>query len=707
MSLIRGEQITGSVSSSISSSYALTASYVAKASSFPYTGSATITGSLVVSGTIDVTGLISGTASYASYSTTSSYINPLIQNVIITGSTFISSSNNTQLQVGDNIVFISSSGRVGIGTLTPQTQLDLIGSYRQYQANGVMGLYNISTANANQVKGTWDFYTNAAVTPDFFGRFGFKFEGGIADSNKQFQIHVADSTTPKVIIDGAGRMGIGTITPSSSLDILLNSQGANATGALALTNTSTSSAAIPQQSSPALIFKGSSWDTTNLQSTSSYFRVYSKQANNSSGNLYGQLYFDYSTNGTTWTNAFWTQNSWITATNGFVGADLQINRVRPYQNDYVQIMVNRSSLFEVARFTIGSVNAPSGSLGIGTTLPQAVLHISGASTASTLLQIDAPNTSSILFVSGSGNIGINTNAPTYNLEVAGSSTNTARFYGNSGTALVAIGANGILNSGGSQFRMYGNTNIPLALGSYNTYGDLWIINGNTGIGYGTTLPTLTSKFSIRGSGATSATINFIIQNSTPINLLSINDIGQVTFTSPTMSLAASQSAFSINQQISQSATLGAQVYGVNITPTFFQTTGSQTQTALRVAATFTQSNATATSGSNIIADFGATSVGSQLTVTDITSGSIYMVNDVSGLPIIEATSNWDVNIYDYPNIVLKKTGSNINIYGTLNATGSFILPQSQSTTPQTGSAYWSGSLLFVYNGIRYMSSSFA
>jgi hypothetical protein len=229
-------------------------------------------------------------------------------------------------------------------------------------------------------------------------------------------------------------------------------------------------------------------------------------------------------------------------------------------------------------------------------------------------------------------------------------------------------------------------------------------SGNTYIGLSTN--TGTAKLQIRGAGATSATNTFIIQNSTPTNLLTIQDNGQFTFTSPVISLATSQSAFTISQSISQSAVIGAQVYGVNITPTFFATTASQTETALRVAATFTGS-AAAVGGQNIIADFGATSIGSQLTVTDVTSGSIYMVNDVSGLPIIEATSNWDVNMYNFPNKVFEKTGNRVNIYGTLNATGSFVLPLSQSASPTVGTAYWSGSYLFVYDGTQYRSASFA
>ena len=146
---------------------------------------------------------------------------------------------------------------------------------------------------------------------------------------------------------------------------------------------------------------------------------------------------------------------------------------------------------------------------------------------------------------------------------------------------------------------------------------------------------------------------------------------------------------------------------MNISPTFYQTTASQSETAFRVAATFNTSSVLATGGTNIIADFGASSVGSQLTVTDITSGSIYMVNDVSGLPIIEATSDWTVNMYNFPNLVFQKTGSQVNINGTLRVSGSFILPLSQSVSPQTGSAYWSGSFLFVWDGLRYRSSSFA
>jgi hypothetical protein len=125
-------------------------------------------------------------------------------------------------QGGDHITssgIFEVSGNVGIGTDAPAYKLDVYGTYHQYQAQGGIARYDISSANANQNRGVWDFYTNAASAPDFFGRFGFKFEGGTADSFKQFQVHIADSTTPKFIIDGSGRVGIGTIAPTNTLDV--------------------------------------------------------------------------------------------------------------------------------------------------------------------------------------------------------------------------------------------------------------------------------------------------------------------------------------------------------------------------------------------------------------------------------------------------------------------------------------------------------
>jgi len=145
---------------------------------------------------------------------------------------------------------------------------------------------------------------------------------------------------------------------------------------------------------------------------------------------------------------------------------------------------------------------------------------------------------------------------------------------------------------------------------------------------------------------------------------SLTITGRQTLTG-SFSVLNSESVQNINQGLTHPATTGSRIFQTTIAPVFTNNSPNQTSTALRLLPTFTGSFS-GSNTQNLIVDFGASNVGSQFTVNDVTSGSIYMVNDVSGLPIIEATSNWDVNIYDYPNVVLKKTGSLVNISGSLN-----------------------------------------
>jgi hypothetical protein len=157
---------------------------------------------------------------------------------------------------------------------------------------------------------------------------------------------------------------------------------------------------------------------------------------------------------------------------------------------------------------------------------------------------------------------------------------------------------------------------------------------------------------------------------------SISTVGSISSLG-TLALVSGSAGVLIAQSLTQANSTSSFMYGVNVTPTLTNNAPSQTQTAFRVNATFTGSF-TGSSTSNVIADFGAASVGSQLTITDVTSGSIYMVNDVSGLPIIEATSDWTVNMYNYPNVVFKKTGSAL-LLGVSGSTGSLVTVQASSS----------------------------
>jgi hypothetical protein len=232
-------------------------------------------------------------------------------------------------------------------------------------------------------------------------------------------------------------------------------------------------------------------------------------------------------------------------------------------------------------------------------------------------------------------------------------------------------------------------------------GNTFPITVNTGSGGGGVTFPYTGSAIISGS--------LIITGS-----LLVSGASSLILTPSLTSTTTASAYFLITGSIQQIQTASVQTYGVNIAPTMIFTTGSQTQTAFRVSPFFTGSAAFTSSQSNIVADFGAVGVGTQFSVNDITSGSIYLVNDISGLPIIEALSDWTVNMYNYPTKIFQKTGSAIIITGSMSITGSltmsptssFILPLTASSSPAIGSAYWSGSLLFIYNGTRYMSASF-
>ena len=120
-----------------------------------------------------------------------------------------------QTQGGNNGLFWdNSNGRLGLGTNSPAVR------FHQSQTQGVFGRYDITNTNADQNRGVWEFYTNTALVPDFFGRFGFKFEGGINNPAKHFQLHVNDATNPRFIVNGNGNIGISTISPAARLHVV-------------------------------------------------------------------------------------------------------------------------------------------------------------------------------------------------------------------------------------------------------------------------------------------------------------------------------------------------------------------------------------------------------------------------------------------------------------------------------------------------------
>jgi hypothetical protein len=666
----------------LSSSYALTASFALNGG-----GTTVDTGSFVTTSSFNnLTSLFNNfTSSYNTGSFTGSFtgngsglanipasgITGLNLSQIATGSITASVSDGTgsfTITSGStNLLFVSSSGNVGIGTTAP------IGLLHLYKAAATTRM--VIDGDAGQSK----IITYRTAGLQRFGLYVNNTAESGVNAGSDFVVRAYNDagtllSTPLFIKRSTGNVGIGTTAPTSRLQVR-GSGTTSATTALRVENVNASASIVTLDNGATTL---SSLENTTPLTISGYTLTGS--------NAQPALDITGSWN-TTGTPTLIRAN--VTDTNSN-GSSLLVD-LRVTNNQIVGITKSGLIIFS------GSFGSSGGVIG---TIGGALAFYHKNSTAAAYGFEFRNNSGPMSPTTGeSGLIVLRTSfSPT-----SGTATFNALNLSSNIIISQSGGANGITRglfisptiTAAADFRAIQNTVGNNLLNS---------TSGNTYIGLSTN--TGTARLQVRGSGTTSATTTLLIQNSAATNLLTVLDNGQFTFTSPLISLAASQSAFSISHSISASNQVGGQYYGVNITPTFFSTTASQTETAFRVAATFTGS-AAATGGTNIIADFGARSAGSQLTVTDVTSGSIYMVNDVSGLPIIEATSDWTVKMYNFPQTIFEKTGSQVNINGTLRISGSFILPLSQSVSPQIGSAYWSGSLLFVYDGTQYRSSSFA
>lgn len=93
-------------------------------------------------------------------------------------------------------------------------------------------------------------------------------------------------------------------------------------------------------------------------------------------------------------------------------------------------------------------------------------------------------------------------------------------------------------------------------------------------------------------------------------------------------------------------------------------------------------------------------LGDSNTKVGITTTGEFTIN---GIPSISAPTR--LIAYDSSSKQIYHTSA--TLFDSLKVTGSFVLPTSQSTSPQIGTAYWSGSFLYIYNGTQYRSASFA
>ena len=169
------------------------------------------------------TGSLFGTASWATNALTASYVNPLVQNVIITGSTFISSSNATQLQVGNNLLYVSGSGLIGFN------QTSSLGAQATFK--GVGGGPYVSEINT-LTNGQYGFRTDGPVKSN--GLYLYNSTGNIANS----------SGVSLIYFDASNNIGIGVSSSLSAKTTIRGTGTTSATTALRVENTNASASLV-------------------------------------------------------------------------------------------------------------------------------------------------------------------------------------------------------------------------------------------------------------------------------------------------------------------------------------------------------------------------------------------------------------------------------------------------------------------------------
>jgi hypothetical protein len=781
-SLIVTQEITGSLfgtssfaissSRAISSSFALTASYLENyIPPFPFTGSATITGSLTVTGSIisttGITGSLFGTASFATSASFAISSSRAISSSFALTSSFSSQATSASYALTASYLENNTPPFPFTGSANITGSLGVIGTVN------ITGSLNVTNGITGSLFGTASFATQAlsasfATTASFLNTLNqnLTFNGnltlnGTASIGTLVVNQTALSTGSNQLgdaVDDIQTLFGSVIIPTGSLTVtgsIISTTGI--TGSLFGTASWAQNALTASYITPigtnAFVQGGNSFGTTALLGTN--------DNNNLAFETSGSIRMFISSSGNVGIGTTASKFDLTVRDGGRIGSDYILNSYIEFGNA-IGLVANYNT------YTLKNL-----AVGVGDMAARLGVRGSGATASTTALRVENSSATPSLVVLDNSFVGIGTATPSASLHVRGSgsaSTTTAfrvensnasaslivtddgqTTFGNSSAWRIIIdptsGTNpgGYISYRGSDNFVYFQQYMQSAFVNYLTtaassYGFRWYAQGtealrissvaNVGIGL-TSNPT--TKFQVRGSGATASTTALRIENSSATPLLRVQDNG-LAIISGSLELSGSRfdmfnnaaayggltlnsnatstmyvGAQSIFGQVKADVTNGSVFYGAytgagitrlgysgsaggatfinfstngantglhithNNSPDLMTVTGAgnvgigRTPTSsLDVAGTTRLSSSfnTAISGSTLtVIGSGSAqpiftvqgSQGELFSITDSLSGSLFSVNDISGLPIMEVFSDNTILMGDYQDPMLLTT----------------------------------------------------
>ena len=201
------------------------------------TGDAKIGGNLTVTGNLTAQQfIVSSSVTYLTQSFASGshkFGDSSDDNHNFTGSLIVSGSANP-LRVGSNLLFVSSSGNVGIGTTSPFSLFNIgtrpgstnpsLGSIATITNDGLTGIDLGGNVNANNVVGHINWVNYIGVGNYNTARIDVYADGqGNSGALRFWTSNVSSTPTERMRITSTGNVGIGTSSPGVKLNTFLSS----------------------------------------------------------------------------------------------------------------------------------------------------------------------------------------------------------------------------------------------------------------------------------------------------------------------------------------------------------------------------------------------------------------------------------------------------------------------------------------------------